>query len=205
MIPLLQAPEAPPFWPQFWPALIATVIGAFLGFWLALTVDRGRDRRERAVEELGMLRSARDAVKLNLTLVTQLKPILAPLGPMPSFEMDVVHLDAICPRLAQISSDVGLISDLDDFRYQLHHVNRKLDRLLDLGLNPIGSAMVPAGAVHTTLASMAASISTATLAPLEKKANGKLLPQLDARVAALGMTESVWRALLSWMQWAWLR
>jgi hypothetical protein len=195
-------PDSPPFWPQFWPALIATVIGAFLGFWFALTADRGRDRRERGVEELGMLRTSRDAVNANLELAAQLHPILATPGKLPSFEMDVVLLDAVCPRLAQISSDTDLIGGLNNFRYQLHHVNRKLDRMLDLGLLPPSSAPGSASAVGAALVAMAGSISALTLAPLEKSGQDKLIPQLDARIEALEAPPSRWRAVLSRVHWA---
>jgi hypothetical protein len=116
--------------------------------------------------------------------------------------MDVVLLDVICPQLAEISPDVEgvaeLIAELNDFRFQLHHINRKLDRLLDLGLSLPGAP--PAGALNMALTAMMTGISVKTLAPLEQSARRTLLPRLNARVSLLE-TRRPWWWFLRWWWW----
>jgi len=158
------------FWGQFLPNLVATLIGAFVGFLLALKVDHARGRRSRMEQEASLLRAARDATEHNLQLVAQLRPILAANALIPSFEMDTVILDALLPQLVQLSSDTDLLARLNDFRYQLHHINRKLDDLPRLNQIIMGS---PAQGVLLTAGN------------LEKSVQGTLVPSINARIASL--------------------
>jgi hypothetical protein len=184
------------FWPQFWPNLIATVLGVFVGFWLALRADHARERNASQARELALLRAARDAVQANLTLITQIRPILAAVPPLPSFEMDVVLLDVLLPQLAELSPDTDLLADLNNFRFQLHHVNRKLDHLLRIGLfPPLGGTLPPLqgaptgpSAINTALALMAQGILL-TLKPLVPQA---VMPRLDARIVVLEKPRWPW-------------
>ena len=158
------------FWGQFLLNLVATLIGAFVGFLLALRFDHARESRSRMEQEASLLRAARDAAEHNLQLVAQLKPILAANALIPSFEMDTVILDALLPQLVQLSSDTDLLARLNDFRYQLHHINRKLDDLPRLNQIIMGS---PAQGVLLTAGN------------LEKSVQGTLVPSINARIASL--------------------
>ncbi len=169
--------EGSTFWEPFWPALVATLIGAFVGFLLALRVDRARERRMREAEEAALLGAARDAVEANLTLCAQLKVRLPQALHVPTFEMDVGLLDVILPRLAELSLEAGLLQELNNFRYQLHHVNRKLDHMLALTRLPLTN-------LATELAEIAGSI-TGTIAALEGSGQQILPPMLDGRLKAL--------------------
>ncbi len=114
------------FWTQFWPEVAATVIGVAVGIWGALWVERRRDRQSRRQEENDLRQAARDAVELNLELCKQLREGINK-DENPMFPMDVGLLDAVFPRLVQISRDGQMVKELNGFRYQLHHLNRKLD------------------------------------------------------------------------------
>jgi len=167
--------DGSPFWAQFWPDLVATLVGAFVGIGLALRADHAREQRARGAQEAALLRAARDAVQANLTLCAQLKGILGQNLTMPTFEMDVGLLDAILPRLVELSLDTKLLTELNNFRYQLHHVNRKLDHLLEVArLTNLAAA----------LASIGGSI-LGTLAALEVSGQQTLPPLFEARITSL--------------------
>lgn len=175
------------FGAQFWPALIATVIGAFLGFGLALRADHAREQSGREAREAALLRAARDAIQHNLQLLAQLTPILAAVPPMPSFEMDVVILDAVLPQLAERSPDTDLLAQLNDFRFQLHHINRKLDHLLHVALAPVQPGvpvLVADERLVAALKEIAASVML-TVQNLERSGQQTLLSSINVRIAQL--------------------
>ncbi len=171
------------FWGQFLPNLVATLIGAFVGFLLALRFDHARESRSRMEQEASLLRAARDAAEHNVQLIAQLKPILFAAPPMPSFEMDTVILDALVPQLVQLSSDTDLLARLNDFRFQLHHINRKLDHLLNHGFTPISVTPLAQGV-------------TLTAGNLEKSGKETLLPSINARIASPETLQRQW-----WKLW----
>lgn len=153
-----------------------------------MSVDRKSERKRREEQEAALLRAARDAVGANLALFGQLKPILTEAAHVPSFEMDAGLLDLVLPRLAEISPDTELLAQLNDFRFQLHHINRKLDHLLR-EVNtvwPAGGMAVPAGAQDAD-ALKGIDGSVVTTIDLEQSAKEKLLPAIAARLDALAL------------------
>ncbi len=182
------------FWAQFLPDLVATLVGAFVGFFLALRVDHARERRSREAQEAALLQAARDAVSANLKLFDQIKPILAAAPPVPSFEMDIGLLDAAVPRLAELSSDRELLAQLASFRFQLHHVNRKLDHLLQVSLFGglrTGSLAEANEAVLMAVRDVSESVMV-TVRPLQESSEQKLLPLLAARIKKLEARRPWW-------------
>src|SRR5262249_22543976 len=95
----------------------------------ALWVERRLGQQSRRAEEAELLIAARDAVDHNLELCRQLRDIINK-DENPSFPMDVGLLDAVFPRIVQISRQPEMLKELNAFRYQLHHLNRKLDMWL---------------------------------------------------------------------------
>lgn len=190
-----------PFWSQFWPDLLATLVGAFVGIWLALKADHARERTGRDRQEEALLHTARDAVQTNVLLCVQLKPMLDALaaGPavVPTIQVDPAMLDVIVPRLAELSADMLLVGELNDFRYQLHHVNRKLDHLVAVYLNPPTQGAPPgvgnriAGSQMTI---MARGITT-NVDAVQKSARD-LFPLLGTRLDRLREPPPWWRRML---------
>jgi len=168
-------------WSQFIPSVLATLIGVLVGVPVVLAVERHRDEKARRGEETEVLRAAEEAVAANLALCAQLTTICnqVPAGnyDTPTFSMEVEMLDALLPRLAQLSRDLPLIRELNNFRYQLHHLDRKLDdwvwvrRTRTVGTLPLivqGAASV-LGTVHV----------------LEQSGKQTLPPLFTARLRAL--------------------
>ena len=172
------------FGAQFWPNLVATLIGAFVGIGLALRADRARERRARAAQEAALLRAARDAVQVNLKLCAQLKGIIGQNLQVPTFEMDVGLLDVVLPRLVELSFDTRLLEELNNFRYQLHHVNRKLDHMLTLSRFPLSN-------LSEELSKIGGSIA-GTVAAVEGSGQQTLPPLIDARLRHLEPPSLPW-------------
>src|SRR5258706_9256306 len=99
------------FWIQFWPDLFATVIGVAVGIWGALWVERRRGRQSRREEENDLRQAAWDSVEHNLELCKQLREAINK-DDNPMFPMDVGLLDALFPRLVQISRDGEMVKEL---------------------------------------------------------------------------------------------
>ncbi len=112
-----------------------------VGIWGALWVERRHQQRIRSEEEDGLLQALGNAVDHNLELCKQLREIVTVQDRDPTFLMDVDLLDAIFPRIAQLSDDPEAIAKLNGFRYQLHHLNRKLDLWLGWSRDNWGPSM----------------------------------------------------------------
>ncbi|HXL35419.1 MAG TPA: hypothetical protein VN953_10875 [Gemmatimonadales bacterium] len=177
------------FGAQFWPDLVATLIGAFVGIGLALRADHARERRARDAQEAALLRAARDAVQLNLELCAQLKVVLGQNLKVPTLELDVGLIDAILPRLVELSLDTALLEELNGFRYQLHHVNRKLNHMLAYSRLPLDN-------LAATLSNIGGSIS-GTIAGVEGSGQQTLLPLIEARLKHLDPPVLPWWAFRS--------
>ena len=164
-------------------------VAAFLAFLSALWVDHAHDRRASRMLEAALLRAARDAVEANVTLSGQLRGILQAAQALPSFEMDDGLLDVVVPRLAETSPETKLIGEINNWRFQLHHVNRKLDHLL-----LVVSSLSTQYTTHTTgtlMASLGGSIIL-TLDNLEKSAKDTVLPAIEARLKVLTPVSPGW-------------
>ena len=165
---------------------------------LALRADHAREQKKRDAQEVALLRAAREGVQANLTLFGQIRPILASVIPLPSFEMDIGLLEAALPRLAEASSDADLVAQLSSFRFQLHHINRKLDHMLRVSLfggAPTGSIAEALAAVRAALTDLAGSVMI-TVEPLERSGRETLLPRIDARIKTLEQPARGLRRLL---------
>jgi len=168
-------------WSQFVPSVLATLIGVLFGVPVVLWVERRRGDKARRAEEAEVLRAADEAVASNLKLCEQLAAICNEVQrgdyDSPTFSMEVEMLDALLPRLAQLSRDLPLIRELNNFRYQLHHLHRKLDdwtwtRRLPLSGRPV--------LIRQIALSVLGSVQM-----LERSGKQTLPPLLAARLRAL--------------------
>ncbi len=118
---------ASPFWSQALANFVGSAGGALLGvlaaFWLTRRHDQGRERKE----EGDLLLAAERALTDNLELIRQLFDATNDPEGTPTYAMDPGLLDALLPRLVLICRDAELLHELNQFRYQLHHLNRKVD------------------------------------------------------------------------------
>ncbi len=120
----------------FWGSVLATLIGAFVGFGLALILDRIIQRKRRKVEESSQLRNAAWSVEENLELVRQILEYVRPANPLLpilAFRMNTHLLDQAVLRLSDSCDDRNLVWELEHFRFQLRHLNGKLDLMQQYG------------------------------------------------------------------------
>jgi hypothetical protein len=172
------------FWAQLWPALFATLVGVILGVLAAAEIERRRDGRARRAEEADLLRTAQEAVESNLELcqglTTLCNHVQAGEGIGVTLPMDVGLLDAIFPRLAQISPDRALVRELNHFGHELRHLDRQTRGLARCGAR----AGWPAAGVIQQLAAQAERV----IQVLDESGQGKLPALFSARLNVLGPT-----------------
>jgi hypothetical protein len=165
------------FWTQFWPALLATFAGVVLALWF----DRVRDQAARRSEEAHLLRALRDNLTINLQVLDGLKGIFAKMGErIPMTQVDTAFLDAIFPRLAQVSTDTGLTTTVALFRHSLNLLNRRLDYLTDTAQHPQSNIPDAIGTIQL----LALAQSIAKIIPEVEKLANDVLSRIDARIGA---------------------
>lgn len=110
--------------------LLASLVGTGVGVWLALWVDRHQERRRAKNQQVSQLRIARWLVEENIELARQALGILGPTASI-FFRMNTHLLDSAVVELASLIDDQQLLWRAEHFRYQLHHLNGKLNALAE--------------------------------------------------------------------------
>lgn len=171
----------PQFWAAFWPNILATFAGVGLALWL----NRRRERAARRAEETDLLRALRDDLLINLASLAALRKILAE-KKIPTQLIGATFVEAILPRLAQVTSDTALTTTVAILQHQLHHLNRRLDHFVDMAHHPLNPQDVISDVVEAErLGRMANSI--APIVPgIESLIRDGLLPRLNARLGIEG-------------------
>ena len=162
----------------FWVSVLATLIGAFVGFGLALILDRIIQRTRRKVEESSQLRNAAWSVEENLELVRQVLGYVRPdnrLLPILAFRMNTHLLDQAVLRLSDLCDDPNLVWELEHFRFQLRHLNGKLDLMQQYGAQTFRR---PSAVEVTQLRA-----SLVEHGDHVRETGEKLVPSLDARLS----------------------
>ena len=172
----------PTFLEQFWPALLATFGGVFLALWL----DRRREQARRRSEETDLLRVVFGSIDANSGILSSLERMLAEKGErIPALQVELGLLDAVLPRLVQVSTDTELVAEIAAFRWGLQQIDRGLDHLVHVALNPFGDLRDPVvkAAFEQRLAQMAGIVSK-TVARVQQVA-GVLLAKIEARIGPI--------------------
>jgi len=116
-------------WTQFIPDLVATIVGVGLGVYAAHRVERWQSRRRQRTEEVSIRGAVHNAIQHNVELARQLAEIAQTMN-VPTFSVDPGLLDELFARLATTSADYDYLDALNSFRYQLRHLERKVDEWL---------------------------------------------------------------------------
>lgn len=173
----------PAFWTQFWPDLLATLIGAFFGVVLAGWFNRRQERAARLAEEEELLETVRDNLLMNLSVIADLRKTFAEKGKkIPTGQVDVGLLDAIFARFAQVSTDTQLTTWFAVFRHFLHHLNRRLDHLLEVAYLPLDHQDPIADVIRAERVGRMVDSIASTLPNIEKMGKDALLPRINARI-----------------------
>lgn len=161
------------FWSQFWPNLVATFSGVVLALWAA----RWQERAARRAEETSLLRTVRDNLTLNLQVLAGLRLILQKSGVVVT-QVDATSVEAIFPRLSQVSTDPGLTTGVAVYRHSLDLLNLRLDVLRDAAQHPQGD--VPDVINQIQIAGLSQGI--AQFIPGVEKVANELLPRINVRL-----------------------
>jgi len=119
--------------------ILITILGTFLGalfgipaglalnYWWGHCVDKLRRNQLRT--------AIKQAVDSNANLVEQIKQWIEKPG-TPSFNVDLTLLESTASLKYEILDDVELCKEIDHLRFELVHLSRKVDLLLNLEFNP---------------------------------------------------------------------
>jgi len=114
-------------WTQFAPDVVATIIGVAIGVWAAHWLEGWQSRRRERTEESSIRTAVQKAIEHNVELARQLAGKATQANVTPTFNIDPGLLDGLFARLATTSKDFDYLDALNSFRYQLHHLERKVD------------------------------------------------------------------------------
>ncbi len=115
-------------------SILGTFLGALLGIPAGLAVNHAWRHREDRDRKAQLLEALRQAVDQNLYLMNQIEQWLSNKG-MPFFNVDLTILDATASLKYELI-DIPLCRELDQLRFELSHLARKLDTAITLRFNP---------------------------------------------------------------------
>jgi hypothetical protein len=148
---------------RFW-SLLGTFIGALLGipagFWVYRWSSRHADRERRTQ----LLSSLQQAVKHNIDLVGEVEKWIGQ-EEYRYFNVDLTLLESTASLKYELL-DIDLCREIDHVRFELSHLGRKVDALLNLQINPW------TGATHTILRKGLVEAIKVHLDPLKKTLSG---------------------------------
>jgi len=136
---------------------ISTILGTFLGALLGILgglainflwshhVDKTRRQQLRA--------AIKNAVESNAKLVEQMADWIAEPGCTPFFNVDLPLLESTAALKYEVLGDIGLCREIDHLRFELVHLSRKVDLLLDLDFDPSARLAIsdPKGSMYNIL------------------------------------------------------
>ena len=121
----------------FWANALANAVGSAIGVSLGLFYDRWKERKARAEREETRRRQHREQEATQLRIIEWLvnenvdlcKQVLAAVrADQPFyFRMNTHLLDASLVTLSTLTTDPVLLLHAEHYRYQLHHLNGKID------------------------------------------------------------------------------
>jgi hypothetical protein len=133
--------------------LISSIIGAGLGVYGALKIYNFTSEKETKSKESELLKLITDTLNKNKDLVLQMKSEISPQYVI-FYNVDLTILDAVTSIKYQVIKDIELNRQIDNARYELEHLHRKVD----LYLGTTYSTFVAIGGASTMRANLIKSI-----------------------------------------------
>ena len=114
----------------FTSGLVSTFLGLIIGIPVALFINRLIQKGENEKEKIHILQIVITCIDKNIKLIEQLSREI-PNKTMPFYSVDFVILDSIA-RDYHVFLESNLSSKIDECRYELIHISRKIDKLFSL-------------------------------------------------------------------------
>lgn len=118
------------FWQQVGSTLIGTFVAVVLGVPTGLAIDRLKTLKAEADEKVALLEALKSTVKRNRGLIDQLEKEMKEQSLwIPFYSFDISILEQTAYRKFEVGFGRECCASLDHLRYELLHLNRKLDLL----------------------------------------------------------------------------
>lgn len=113
---------------------LGSTLGALLGIYSGVRTREKWKERVDAEKREQLLHVLKEAVNKNGGLIEQVCDEVEK-NQTPTFNVDLTLLESTATIKYDLLDDMELCSELDELRYELTHLSRKIDRLFDLHLN----------------------------------------------------------------------
>jgi hypothetical protein len=121
-------------------SLGSTFMGVFLGIPAGYILNHRWERRTDKIRTIELLAAIRQSLDHNMHLIGELERHIGTLEQLATFNVDFFLLDSIAGLKYELL-EVQLCQDLDRVRFELVHLGREVDMLLNLCFNPM--ALIP--------------------------------------------------------------
>lgn len=134
--------------------LITNILGIFLGALIGipagLALNHAWEHRVDSARRKQLRSALKETVDKNSYLIEQIKDWLSKPGGTPFFNVDLTLLEATATLKYEILNNIELCREIDTLRYELTHLSRKINVLLELEFNPSARMAVtgPEGSLY---------------------------------------------------------
>ena len=116
--------------------ILGIFLGALLGIPAGLALNHAWEHRVDSAKRKQLRSALKESVDKNSYLIGQIRNWVSEPGGTPFFNVDLTLLEATATLKYDILNDIALCREIDSLRYELTHLSRKIDVLLDLEFNP---------------------------------------------------------------------
>jgi hypothetical protein len=116
--------------------ILGIFLGALIGIPAGLALNHAWEHRVDSARRKQLRSALKETVDKNLYLIEQIKDWLSTSGGTPFFNVDLTLVEATATIKYEILNDIELCREIDTLRFELTHLSRKINVLLELEFNP---------------------------------------------------------------------
>ena len=150
--------------------ILGIFLGALLGIPAGLALNHAWDKRVDASRRKQLLSALKGAVDKNGYLIGQIHEWVSKSGGTPFFNLDLTLLESTATIKYDLLADIDLCREIDYLRFELTHLSRKVDILLDLEFNPSSRMAIdaPEGSMYYKLRPKLVQAISSHIEPIKK-------------------------------------
>lgn len=117
-------------------SILGTFLGALLGVPAGLAVNHAWTQRVDEKRTLQLRAVIKEAIDHNTYLMQEIERWIKQAGGIPFFNVDLTLLESTASLKYEVLDDLDLCKSIDALRFELTHLGRKVDLLLELEFSP---------------------------------------------------------------------
>lgn len=133
--------------------ILGTFLGALLGIPSGLALNHAWKKRVDAARRNQLLSALKASLDKNKHLITEINKWVGQTGGTPFFNVDTTVLESTAAIKYDLLNDIDLCRKIDYLRFELIHLSRKVNILLDLEFHPSSRLAIdcPEGSMYNKL------------------------------------------------------